>query len=131
MKYGYNWIEYISFEHEIEKNKKDYYRSLRICQSQRPNEDITEWINFFLKSLSNLQRKLKEKLERTGILTELSLQQEKIYNFIINNAGTQVGVISKKLDINISSVKRTISKLLAMNLIQKNGIGRGTNYKIK
>ena len=44
---GYKWIEYVSFEHEIENNKKAYYRVLRNCQAQRPNEDITEWINFF------------------------------------------------------------------------------------
>lgn len=131
LRYGYNWIEYISFEHEIEKNKKDYYRSLRICQSQRPNEDITEWINFFLKSLINLQQKLEEKLEKTGILTELSLQQEIIYNFISNNAGSKVGGISKKLGISTSSIKRTISKLLEINLIQRNGTGPGTNYRIK
>lgn len=130
LKYGYNWIEYISFEHEIEKNKKDYYRSLRICQSQRPNEDITEWINFFLKSLGNLQQKLAEKLEKTGMLTELNPQQEIIYNFIANNAGSKVGQISKKLNISSSSVKRTISKLLALNLIQRKGTGPGTNYRI-
>lgn len=38
LKCGYNWIEYISFEHEIEKNKKDYYRSLRVCQSGYPRK---------------------------------------------------------------------------------------------
>lgn len=131
LKDGYNWIEYISFEHEIEKNKKGYYQSLRICQSQRPNEDVTEWINFFLKSLTNLQQKLSEKLEKTGILTELSFQQEEVYNFVINHSGSRVGEISKRLNIPISSVKRIITKLQSLNLIQKYGGGRGTNYKIK
>ncbi|MFZ4477095.1 MAG: Fic family protein, partial [Saprospiraceae bacterium] len=51
---GYKWIQYVSFEHEIESRKKDYYISLRTCQAQRPNEDITEWIEFFLESLLNV-----------------------------------------------------------------------------
>jgi len=25
---GYEWVEYISFEHEIEKRKKKYYQAL-------------------------------------------------------------------------------------------------------
>jgi len=67
LQYGYNWIEYISFEHEVERNKKSYYRSLRNCQAQRPNEEVTDWINFFLNSLINLQEKLNKKLEKLGI----------------------------------------------------------------
>ncbi len=51
LKNGYNWIQYVSFEHEIENRKTDYYRVLRNCQAQRPNEDITEWIHFFFSSL--------------------------------------------------------------------------------
>ena len=46
---GYKWIQYVSFEHEIENRKKDYYASLRSCQAQRPNEDITDWIEFFFR----------------------------------------------------------------------------------
>lgn len=47
LKDNYNWIQYVSFEHTIEKQKEAYYRNLRICQAQRPNEDITSWIDFF------------------------------------------------------------------------------------
>ena len=49
LKNGYNWIQYVSFEHEIESRKSEYYLKLRRCQSQRPNENVTEWINFFFQ----------------------------------------------------------------------------------
>jgi len=127
---GYNWIEYISFEHEIEKNKKEYYKSLRTCQAQRPNEDVTAWINFFLNSLINLQNKLNNKLERLGIEAKLSPNEHEIYSYITNKQGVKVGEISKKLDIPISTTKRIINKLLASNLIKKYGKGAGTNYGI-
>jgi len=60
LKSGYKWIEYVSFEHEIENNKKAYYRVLRNCQAQRPNEDITEWIEerFGVKTFSKRKRSL-------------------------------------------------------------------------
>jgi Fic family protein len=62
LKSGYDWVQCVSFEHEIEGNKKSYYKKLRSCQSKRPNEDITEWVFFFLNSLLNIQLKLEDKL---------------------------------------------------------------------
>jgi len=131
LQYGYNWIEYISFEHEVERNKKSYYRSLRNCQAQRPNEEVTDWINFFLNSLINLQEKLNKKLEKLGIEAELSPKEKNVLSYITNNAGVKSGEISKKLDISNSTLKRIINKLLSSNLIKKYGKGAGTNYGVK
>jgi len=131
LQYGYNWIEYISFEHEVERNKKSYYRSLRNCQAQRPNEEVTDWTNFFLNSLINLQEKLNKKLEKLGIEAELSPKEKNVLSYITNNAGVKSGEISKKLDISNSTLKRIINKLLSSNLIKKYGKGAGTNYGVK
>lgn len=128
---GYNWVEYISFEHEIEKNKKEYYKSLRTCQAQRPNEDVSEWINFFLSSLINLQYKLNDKLDKLGVKAKLSPNEKEVFSFISNKQTAKVGEISRRLDIPISTTKRIINKLLKNNLIQKYGKGAGTNYGIK
>lgn len=127
---GYNWIEYISFEHEVEKNKKAYYRSLRTCQAQRPDEDVTEWINFFLNSLINLQTKLNNKLEKLGVEAKLSPNEKEVFSFITNKQGVKVGEISRKLGISISTTKRIVNKLLDNNLIKKYGKGAGTNYGV-
>ena len=131
LKSGYNWIQYVSFEHEIETNKKDYYRSLRNCQVQRPNEDITEWTNFFLESLISAQIKLKKKLEVTTIEKKLSPKEKSIYLFISNNPGCKSGEIADRLEIPNPTVKRILSELVAKNLIEKYGKGPGTNYTIK
>ena len=130
MQNGYNWIQYVSFEHEIESNKKDYYKSLRTCQAQRPNEDITEWINFFLDSLINVQYKLSKKLEVTGIETELSPKEKSIYVYIGNNPGCKSGEIARNLNLPNPTVKRILSKLVSKNILQKYGRGAGTNYAI-
>jgi len=131
LKSGYKWIEYVSFEHEIENNKKAYYRVLRNCQAQRPNEDITEWIDFFLDSLINLQNKLDSKLEENGLESKLSPKEKEVLTFIGNNVGVKSGVISKELGISKPTIKRIISILLEQGLIQKHGKGAGTNYSIK
>lgn len=131
MKSGYKWIQYVSFEHEIENNKKDYYRSLRSCQAQRPNEEITDWINFYLDSLINVQRKLAKKLELNKEELKLSPREKMIYNYISNNVGCKSSQIAQTLEIPLPTVKRMLTDLVQREIIEKYGKSSGTNYSIK
>ena len=131
LKNGYRWIQYVSFEHEIESRKTDYYSVLRNCQANRPNENVDEWIHFFLDSLKNIQKQLSKKIESKGTETKLTPKEKSIVSFIGNYAGCRSGEIAKKLGIPSPTVKRILPKLLEMNLIEKHGIGPGTNYTTK
>lgn len=131
LKNGYNWIQYVSFEHEIESRKSEYYLKLRHCQAQRPNENVTEWVNFFFSALLNIQEQLIKKLEVKGTKAKLSPREKSILTFIENNPGTKSGEIANKLQIPNPTVKRILTKLLNENLIEKYGIGAGTNYSIR
>lgn len=130
MKSGYQWIQYVSFEHEIENNKKDYYRYLRNCQAQRPNEDITDWVTFFLKSLLNIQTKLELKLKISGIENKMSPKEKAVYSFIMNNPGCKTGDITKAMQVSPSTTKKILGDLMVNNMIEKHGNGAGTNYSI-
>ena len=131
LKHGYKWIQYVSFEHEIESRKNEYYRVLRSCQAERPNEDVTEWIRFFFDALGNIQNQLMKKLETKGVETKLSPKEKSILTFIENNVGCKSGDIAKKLGIPSPTVKRILPSLIENNLIEKHGAGPGTNYSIK
>lgn len=131
LKHGYKWIQYISFEHEIESRKTEYYRVLRSCQSQRPNENVSDWINFFFSALKNIQEQLMTKLEFKGVDSKLTPKEKSILTFIGNHSGSSSGEISKKIGIPSPTVKRILSDLLNRNLIEKHGVGRGTNYTIE
>jgi len=126
---GYGWVEYISFEHEIENRKKSYYSVLRNCQAQRPNENITEWVDFFVKSLLNLIQKLNKKLEISQ--TDLSSKQKSVYVYICNNPETKTSMIMEGTEIPRATLKRILKTLVEMKLVEKNGKGAGTNYKMK
>jgi len=126
---GYSWVEYISFEHEIEKRKKKYYQALRNCQVKRPNEDITEWIEFFLDSLKNLINKLNKKLEISD--SDLSPKQKNVYIFICNNPESKISKISEGSQVPRATLKRIIKTLIEKGMIEKNGKGAGTNYRMK
>lgn len=131
LKNGYKWIEYVSFEHEIESRKNEYYRALRNCQSQRPNEDITEWISFFFNALLNIQNQLLDKLKQSGMQSQLSPKEKSLLTFIGDHSGCKSGEIAKKLGIPNPTVKRILTALIEKNFIEKHGNGPGTNYTLK
>ncbi len=128
LKNGYKWIQYVSFEHEIESKKVDYYRVLRACQAHRPNENVSEWVEFFLESLRNIQIQLLQKLSQKGIDSQLSPRDKSILTYVGDHPGCKSGEIAKKLGIPSPTIKRILSDLLSKNLIEKHGSGAGVNY---
>jgi len=130
LKNGYKWIQYVSFEHEIENRKTEYYQVLRSCQAQRPTEDVTVWMQFFLSCLSNIQSQLMSKLHKSGLETKLSPREKSIFTIIQNRPNIQSGEIAEKLAIPAPTVKRILSELLNKGLIEKQGSGRSVSYTI-
>ncbi|MEA3479145.1 MAG: Fic family protein [Bacteroidota bacterium] len=131
LKNGYKWIQYMSLEHEIEHRKNEYYIELRKCQAQRPGENITTWVFFFLNSLLNIQTQLLNKLERTGIEAKLSPREKSIIAFLADHPGSKSGAIASRLNIPNPTVKRLLKDLVTKNLIELFGSGPGTNYSVK
>lgn len=131
LKNGYKWIQYVSFEHEIENRKNEYNQVLRSCQAKRPHEDITVWIQFFLSCISNIQSKLLVKLNTTGVEAQISPKEKSIFTIIQNRPNIQSGEISEKLAIPLPTVKRVLSELVNKGLIEKQGSGRNVSYTIK
>jgi Fic family protein len=131
LKNGYSWIQYVSFEHEVENRKNEYYRVLRTCQQQRPNENVSDWSNFFFDALKNIQIQLMQKLTESGMDTRLSPREKAIITFIATRPGSKSGDIATKLNIPNPTVKRILTDLVEKDLIEKHGVGPGTNYTIK
>jgi Fic family protein len=128
LKQGYPWIQFVSFEHEIENRKTDYYKVLMDCQQNRPGENVDSWLDFFLACLSSIQDKLMQKLETQQSQNALNPREKKIVQFIEAYPGVKSGEIASKLNIPLPSVKRILSEMIANKIISKNGTGTGTNY---
>jgi Fic family protein len=131
LKNGYAWIQYISFEHEIENKKAEYYKVLMETQRNRPGENVTAWLQFFISCLNNIQRNLLQKLDQHKDPAQaLSLREQRILFFIQNYPGSKSGEIAQKLDIALPTVKKTLKDLTTKNLVSKIGIGRATAYLV-
>lgn len=131
LKQGYSWIEYVSFEHEIENRKSEYYKVLMNCQRQRPGEDIHDWMLFFLDCLANIQTQLMQKLEAPKFASSISVREKKIYQYIENHPGAKSVEISAGLNIALPTIKRILTNMVNTKLLQKHGTGTGTHYSIK
>jgi len=129
-KHGYQWIRYVSFEHEIESKKADYYRVLRACQAQRPNEDISEWVTFFLECLRSIQEALMHKLESHKLAQSHAPKEKMLLAIIESNSGIKTSDIAAKMGTSSSTVKRMVDKLIGQKLIERHGIGPGSYYTI-
>lgn len=129
-KYGYKWIMYVSFEHEIESQKTEYYRVLRACQAQRPGENVSEWVIFFLTCLRNIQKALLIKLDERSVTQTLSPKEKTLLIIIESNPGIKTGDIATKLGTSISTTKRMLERLMGAKLIERHGVGPGSYYSI-
>lgn len=130
MKSGYVWIEYVSFEHEIEHRKKEYYKNLMDAQRNRPGEDVTAWVYFFLDCLKNIQQQLLEKIKQKEQRDSLGIREEAIYAVVENNPGISSGEIAERLRIPNPTVKRILSTMVSGRSLIVHGVGRGTSYSI-
>ena len=131
LKHGYSWVQYVSFEHEIENRKSDYYKILMQCQRQRPGEDVYPWVLFFLDCLKNIQSQLMAKLEVQTKSSKLSVREKKIYSFIENHPGSKSGEIAEKLSIPLPTVKRILTEMVKNKMLAIFGAGASTNYSIE
>lgn len=128
LKHNYLWIQYVSFEHEIENRKSEYYKVLMECQQHRPGENVNLWTLFFLSCLSNIQEKLMQKLEVQKPENQMSPREKMIFTYIDNHPGSKSGEIAAKLNIPLPTVKRLLAEMTAGKFLAKYGSGTGTNY---
>lgn len=128
LKQDYPWIQYISFEHEIENRKAEYYKVLMDCQQNRPGENITSWILFFFDCMNNLQYKLKNKLTPRSSENQMSIRQKMIYSYVENHPGSKSSGIAEALNIPLPTVKKILAEMVAAKFVGKYGTSTGTNY---
>jgi Fic family protein len=132
---GYEFMQYISFENHIEKNKKAYYDALITAQRKRITQEdiIDKWALFFLESLKTLTEKLDKKYDvfkqKGGYLNE---RQKMLKEFIIKQKTVKTADITLAFpDISPNTLKKDLQYLKAEQIITSLGQGKGTVYVIK
>ena len=137
----YTFIQYVSFENLIEKTKKEYYQALIEGQKNRTpssagrgkkNENISNWILYFLDKLSVLTQRLDAKYDvfksKGGYLNE---RQKEIKSYLTKNQPLKISDLAKKFEnININTIKKDLQYMKKEQIIKSVGKGKGTVYII-
>lgn len=131
---GYAYVPYSSLENVIEQNKEAYYLALRQTQgtirTQSPNWQ--PWLIFFLRTLAEQVRRLKQKVEREKLvlatLPELSLQ---IVEFAREHGRITMGDAIKLTGVSRNTLKQHFRSLVEQNHLNQQGSGRGVWYELK
>jgi DNA-binding MarR family transcriptional regulator len=97
-------------------------------QPNRTGENVTDWLTFFINCLINIQEQLLVKLEESKTEQPVSQREKRILFFIQNHPGCSSSDISKKLDMALPTVKKSLSQLVAKGIITKEGQGKSTGY---
>ena len=99
-------------------------------QRSRPGENVTDWLTFFISCLINIQDQLLLKLKEQTTEQPISARDKRILFFIQHHPGTGSGEIAKKLDLVLATVKKSLSKMVLMGLITKEGRCKSTGYYV-
>jgi Fic family protein len=132
---GYEFMQYISFENHIERNKKAYYEALMTAQRNRitQNDILDRWLLFFLESLKTLTEKLDQKYnvfkQKGGYLNE---RQRQIKQFIIDNKTVKISDLSTAFpDISPNTLKKDLQYLKSEKIITAIGQRKGMVYSVE
>jgi len=132
LKLNYDFVQYASFEYEIEKQKKEYYKALMAGQKNRytKKEKIDKWVLFFLTTLKKTIHKLEQNYQEIkDKKSYLNLRQKKTVNFIKENEPIKIGDLTSSLiEFTPYILKKDIKYLVDEGLIKKIGKGRATTY---
>lgn len=129
---GYHYTPYCSLESIIEKNKDQYYLTLRKAQRSfsARHTGMKDWLNYFLRILINQKNLLQQRIEQETRLAvgKLSPVATQIVHLISQRQKTTISDIVMLLSINRNTVKKHLKELSVKNLIRQNGTGKGTWY---
>lgn len=132
LKQDYNFIEYVSFEHEIENRKDMYYRVLMETQKVRGTDEeiLDKWVIFFLDCLINLTSKLNTKYQTYNKLkVSTNKRQKEVIAYINEHRTIQVMDLANGLSqYSRNTLKKDLQYLVKEGLILTTGSGRGVRY---
>jgi len=130
LKSGYPYMPYISHEKIVEDNKSDYYVALRRSQKtiKKENENITEWLEFFLRILLEQGKLAIDLLSKENIEILLSPKQLIVWKYIESVSEATPREISKNTKVTRPTVSQALDVLLRLKKVQRIGQGRTTRY---
>lgn len=131
-KAGLDLFEIFSFENYYNRNITRYFKAVGLegdYYDLKEAIDFSAWLEYFADGILDELRRVRKALpEQAGTKPRLELHHRQILDYIKQHGSItqrEYGTISSR---SLSSRKLDFDKLLKLNLIKVEGIGRGTYY---
>lgn len=130
---GYSYVPYSSLERVIEENKDTYYRTLRRSQAtlDRGEENLGDWVTFFLRCLARQKDILKSKLEVEAQMAALPPLAEKLVELTRRHGRLTIRGAVEGSGANRNTLKTQLKRLVESGRLVRRGRGRGTWYELR
>jgi Fic family protein len=132
-KSNYDVGKYISFEQQINLNKRSYYEALRLSSLswEEGNNNYSHFIKNFITTLYNCYLELEKRLATVGI--KKIKKEERIKMVLLNSLlpMSKQEIIDIVPDISGSTIERVLSNMLKDGQIEKYGSFKDARYKRK
>ena len=127
---GYAYVPYCSLESIIERDKDQYYLSLRKAQKTQKTDDsgLDTWLVFFIRCLKIQKDKLAKKMEREKIMLNLPELSEQILSIIKEHGRSTIADIEAITRANRNTIKVRLRELVSDGFLVKHGKAKGTWY---
>lgn len=133
-KAGLDLFEIFSFEDYYNRNITRYFKAVGLEGDYYELEgtiDFSEWLEYFAEGiLDELRRVIKLLPEQSKPKPRLEAHHQQILDYILEKGSItqrEYGAISER---SLASRKLDFEKLLQLQLIQSQGVGRGTYYTL-
>jgi Fic family protein len=132
---------FYSMSAQIQKERKDYYSILEY--TQKNDLDITGWLEWFLnclhRSMENTEQTIEKIIERglfweTNKGIDFNTRQNKVLQVLLDDlffGKLNVSKWAKIAKTSKDTALRDIQDLVKKDILEQEGAGRGTSYKLK
>lgn len=131
---GYAYVPYSSLESVIEQSREAYYLALRRTQATIRTDAPSwqPWLVFFLRSLAEQVRRLKQKVEREGlVLASLPALSVQIVELAREHGRVTIGEAITLTGASRNTLKPHFRALVARGHLTRHGAGRGVWYTLR
>lgn len=124
-KNNYHFKGILPFEEYTDNHREEYYQALE------PNNEMTEFVEYFLTSLIETAKTIPTKLERDDTLL-LPPRREEIVRIVIDHPYCSFDFLKRRFGmVNPKTLHYDLKKLQEMRIIGRVGVTRGATYIIK
>jgi Fic family protein len=132
LKAGYGYVPYSSLERIVEENKDQYYLALRRTQKTiyTDHSTLSSWITFFLRCLKKQVAVLETRIGNEELLSDTPPLSRDLLKIAKERGRLTVRDAVAVMGANRNTVKAHIRQLVRRGLLQQQGIGKGTWYRL-